>query len=148
MEIRHLLVPTDFSEASQQALAYAVGVARACGAKLTLLHVVELPSYVTDGHAPAHQSTALRDELRAAAHRELARLLPEGAGILVEIARQVVVGVPHQQIVETAVAARADWIVMATHGRTGLSHLVMGSVAERVLRTAPCPVLTLRAAAA
>ena len=65
-----------------------------------------------------------------------------------DIVRQVAVGVPHQQILETAVAERVDWIVMATHGRTGLSHLVMGSVAERVVRTAPCPVLTLRAAAA
>ena len=147
MEIRHLLVPTDFSAASKQALDYAVGVARTCGAKLTLLHVVELPSYVTDGHAPAHVSAALRDNLQASAQRELARLLPEGSGTPVEVARRVVVGVPHQQILEAAAAERVDWIVMATHGRTGLSHLVMGSVAERVLRTAPCPVLTLRAAA-
>ena len=64
----------------------------------------------------------------------------------VEIARQVAVGVPHQTILETAAAEQVDWIVMATHGRTGLSHLVMGSVAERVVRTAPCPVLTLRPA--
>jgi universal stress protein A len=88
----------------------------------------------------------LRDNLQASALRELARLLPEGTGAPVEITRQVVVGVPYQQILETAAAERVDWIVMATHGRTGLSHLVMGSVAERVLRTATCPVLTLRAA--
>ena len=147
MEIRHLLVPVDFSAASKQALDYAVGVARTCGAKLTLLHVVELPSYLTDGHAPAHVTTALRDHMQGSAQQELARLLPEGAGTPVEIARQVAVGVPHQKILEIAAAERVDWIVMATHGRTGLSHLVMGSVAERVLRTAPCPVLTLRAAA-
>ena len=61
-----------------------------------------------------------------------------------EIARQVVVGVPSQTITETAAAEHVDLIVMATHGRTGFSHLVMGSVAERVVRTAPCPVLTLR----
>jgi nucleotide-binding universal stress UspA family protein len=144
MEIRHILVPTDFSESSARTLDDAVGLAQAFGAKLTLLHVVELPSYVTDGHTPVHVSVALRDDLQGHAQRELAKLPPEGSGAPVEIARQVVVGVPHRQILETAVAERVDWIVMATHGRTGLSHLVMGSVAERVVRTAPCPVLTIR----
>jgi nucleotide-binding universal stress UspA family protein len=146
MDVRHLLVPTDFSEGSKQAFAYAVGVARTCGAKLTLLHVVELPSYLSDGHTPAPTTTALRDAMQESAQQELARLLPEGAGTPVEIARQVAVGVPYQKILETAAAEQVDWIVMATHGRTGLSHLVMGSVAERVVRTAPCPVLTLRPA--
>jgi universal stress protein A len=56
------------------------------------------------------------------------------------------VGVPHQKILETATAEQVDWIIMATHGRTGLSHMFMGSIAERVVRTAPCPVLTLRPA--
>jgi universal stress protein A len=144
MEMRHLLVPVDFSEASKQALDYAVGLARTCGDKLTLLHVVDLPSYVTDGHTPLHLTMALRDDMQASAQRELARLLPEGSGAPVEIARRVVVGVPHQQILEAAAAERVDWIVMATHGRTGLSHLLIGSVAERVVRTASCPVLTMR----
>jgi universal stress protein A len=146
MDMRHLLVPTDFSEGSKQAFTYALEVARTCGAKLTLLHVVELPSYLSDGHTPAHTTTALRDAMQASAQQELARLLPEGAGTPVEIARQVAVGVPYQTILETAAAEQVDWIVMATHGRTGLSHLVMGSVAERVVRTAPCPVLTVRPA--
>jgi len=145
MDVRHLLVPTDFSEGSKQAFAYALEVARTCGAKLTLLHVVELPSYLTDGHTPAHVTTALRDHMQGSAQQQLARLLPEGAGTPVEIARQVAVGVPHQKILEIAAAEQVDWIVMATHGRTGLSHLVMGSVAERVVRKASCPVLTVRA---
>jgi nucleotide-binding universal stress UspA family protein len=98
MDVRHLLVPTDFSEGSKQAFEYAIGVARTCGAKLTLLHVVELPSYLIDGHAPAHTTTALRDYMQESAQQELARLLPEGAGTPVEIARQVAVGVPHQKI--------------------------------------------------
>jgi universal stress protein A len=78
MEIRHLLVPTDFSEGSKQALEYALGLAQTFGAKLTLLHVVELPSYITDGHTPVHLTMALRDDMQASAQRELARLLPEG----------------------------------------------------------------------
>jgi nucleotide-binding universal stress UspA family protein len=144
MEIRHILVPTDFSDSSKRALDDAVGLARTFGAKLTLLHIVELPSYVTDGHIPVHVSMALRDDLQASAQRELAQLPAAGSMAPVEIVRRVVVGVPHQQILETAAAERVDWIVMATQGRTGLSHLVLGSVAERVVRTAPCPVLTIR----
>jgi nucleotide-binding universal stress UspA family protein len=116
MDVRHLLVPTDFSEGAKQAFAYAVGVARTCGAKLTLLHVVELPFYLSDGHTPAHTTTALRDHMQESAQQELARLLPEGAGTPVEIARQVAVGVPYQKILETAAAEQVDWIVMATHG--------------------------------
>jgi len=80
MDVRHLLVPTDFSEGSKQAFEYALEVARTCGAKLTVLHVVELPSYLIDGHTPAHLTTALRDYMQESAQQELARLLPEGAG--------------------------------------------------------------------
>jgi nucleotide-binding universal stress UspA family protein len=144
MEMRHILAPTDFSEGSIRALEYALGLAQTYGAKLTLLHVVELPSYLVDGHAPAHMSTALHDEMQRQAQRELAHLLPETRDAQVAIARQVVMGVPYQKILETAAAEKIDCIVMATHGRTGLSHMLMGSVAERVLRLAPCPVLTLR----
>jgi universal stress protein A len=144
MEVRHLLVPTDFSEGSKPALEYALGLAQTFGAKLTLLHVVELPSYLTDAHTAVHLSMAMRDVMQGSAQRELAHLLPEGWGAAVEVAHQVALGVPHQKILATAVAEQVDWIVMATHGRTGLSHLLMGSVAERVVRTAPCPVLTIR----
>jgi nucleotide-binding universal stress UspA family protein len=99
---------------------------------------------VDGGGGPCHLSTALRNEMQGRAQRELTRLLPEGPGAPVDTACQVIVGVPPQQILEAAVAKQVDLIVMATHGRTGLSHLVMGSVAERVVRTAPCPVLTIR----
>jgi nucleotide-binding universal stress UspA family protein len=74
----------------------------------------------------------------------LARLLPAADAAHVEVTRSVNMGVPSQRIVETATAEQVDPIVMATHGRTGLSHLVLGSVAERVVRMAPCPVLTIR----
>ncbi len=144
MEIRHILAPTDFSESSIQALEYAMGLAQVYGAKLTLLHVVELPSYLIDGHAPAQMSAALHNEMQRQAQRELARLLPETQGAQVAIARQAVVGVPYQKILETATAEKIDCIVMATHGRAGLSHMLMGSVAERVVRMALCPVFALR----
>ena len=69
MDVRHLLVPTDFSEGSKQAFEYALEVARTCGAKLTLLHVVELPSYLSDGHTQAHVTTALHDHMQSPHNR-------------------------------------------------------------------------------
>lgn len=76
--------------------------------------------------------------------RELARLLPAAEAAHVDVIRLVDMGAPYQKIVETATAEPVDLMVMATHGRTGLSHLVLGSVAERVVRLAPCPELTIR----
>jgi nucleotide-binding universal stress UspA family protein len=84
------------------------------------------------------------EELEQVARRELARLLPEAETAHVAVTRLVVMGMPYQRILETAADEQVDMIVMATHGRTGLSHLFMGSVAERVVRTSPCPVLTIR----
>jgi universal stress protein A len=146
MEIHHILAPTDFSEYSKQAVECARELAQKFGAKLLLLHVVELPPYLDEGFVPAR--TGLLEDLQRQASLDLAQVLLEAQGAKVEISRQVVVGIPYRTIVEVAAAEKVDLIVMATHGRTGLSHLVMGSVAERVVRTAPCPVLTIRPAAA
>jgi universal stress protein A len=84
------------------------------------------------------------EDLERGARRELARLLPEAEAAHVGVTRLVEVGVPYQKILETPTAEQVDLIVMATHGSTGLSHLILGSVAERVVRLAPCPVLTIR----
>jgi universal stress protein A len=82
--------------------------------------------------------------LERQASAALARMLPEAQRAQIEVIRSVVIGSPLRKIVEAAEAKHVDLIVMATHGRTGLSHLLIGSVAERVVRTAPCPVLTIR----
>ena len=86
----------------------------------------------------------LLSDLERQASAELDRMLPEAQQATIEVTRSVVVGSPFRKIIETAEAEHVDLIVMATHGRTGLSHLLIGSVAERVVRTAPCPVLTIR----
>ncbi len=143
MEIRHILAPTDFSEFSKQALDYAFALAQKFGAKLSLLHVIEPQAYPVESYAPSWGTTMLED-LDRSARAELANLLPEAEDAKIEVTRFVVIGTPYLEILQTAEAEKADLIVMATHGRTGLSHLVMGSVAERVVRTASCPVLTLR----
>ena len=86
----------------------------------------------------------LLGDLERQARLDLAEVLPEAEAAEVEVTRQVVVGSPYHVIIQVAAAEKVDLIVIATHGRTGFSHLVMGSVAERVVRAAPCPVLTIR----
>jgi nucleotide-binding universal stress UspA family protein len=144
MDIRLILAPIDFSEFSKQAVESALGLAQTFGAKLMLLHVVELPAYPIEGFVPSTMGTTLQEDLERQASLDLAQLLPATPSHKAEVTRRVVIGTPYRKIVEVAEAEKVDLIVMATHGRTGLSHLVMGSVAERVVRTAPCPVLTIR----
>ena len=144
MHIRRILAPTDFSEYSKQAVAYAYELAQTFGAKLTLLHVVELPVYPVEAFLPSVEGTTLLDDLEHQARLDLAQLLPKAEEGTVEVGCQAVPGTPYYKIIEVANAKKVDPIVMATHGRTGLSHLVMGSMAERVVRMAPCPVLTIR----
>ncbi len=144
MEIRHILAPVDFSDYSKKAVEMALTLAKAFGAKLSLLHVVEPPPYPMDGYAPSSATADLLTDLEEQASQELAQWLPEVQAAGVPVTRYVVIGSPYRKIIETAEAEQADLIVMATAGRTGFSRLVMGSVAERVVRTSPCPVLTIR----
>jgi nucleotide-binding universal stress UspA family protein len=144
LDIRQILAPTDFSECSKQAVTYAYELAQSFGAKLILLHVVELPVYPVEAFLPYTGGTALLDDLEHQARLDLAQLLPKDEDGRVEVICLAVPGTPYYKIIEVAQAAKIDLIVMATHGRTGLSHLVMGSVAERVVRMAPCPVLSIR----
>ena len=144
MQFRHILAPTDFSEYSKKAVASALELAQKFGAKLTILHVVELPPYPVEGYVPPSLSATFLDDLERQATVDLAQVVPEAEAAKVEVARLVAVGTPYRKIVETAEADHVDLIVMATAGRTGFSHLVPGSIAERVVRTASCPVLTMR----
>ena len=144
MNIQRILAPTDFSELSKQGLTSALELAETFGAKLLLLHVVEPPPYPVEGIVPSHLGATLLDDLERQASKDLAQMLSETPGSKVEVTRRVVVGIPYRKIVEVAEEEKSDLIVMTTHGRTGLSHLVMGSVTEKIVRTAPCPVLTIR----
>jgi nucleotide-binding universal stress UspA family protein len=144
MQFRHILAPTDFSEYSKNAVASALEWAKQFGAKLTILHVVELPPYPVEGYVPPQMSATFLEDLERQASVDLAELVPEAEAAGIEVARVVAVGTPYRTIIETAEAGHVDLIVMATAGRTGFSHLVLGSIAERVVRTASCPVLTIR----
>jgi nucleotide-binding universal stress UspA family protein len=142
---RRILHPTDFSRASAPARRRAVALARACRAPLVLLHVMTPPSpFIGEGTPPSSYADLLILARRSARRRlaaALARVRRESVraqGIFVE-------GLPADEILRAARRARADLIVMGTHGRTGVSRVFMGSVAERVVRESRCPVLTVRA---
>ena len=144
MEIHRILAPTDFSDLSKQGLKSALELAQSFGAKLVLIHVVEPPPYPVEGLIPSPLGATLLDDLERQASQELARMLVDTQWSAVDVERRVVVGIPYRKIVEVAEEEKADLLVVTTHGRTGLVHLVMGSVAEKIVRTAPCPVLTIR----
>jgi nucleotide-binding universal stress UspA family protein len=143
MEIRRILAPADFSECSKQAVAYAYELAHKFGAKLVLLHVIEeLPPYI--GFLPPGGAAEVLEDLERQARLDLVQLLPKMPDAMVEVNAQAVTGMANLKIIEIMQKEKPDLIVMATHGRTGFNHFIMGSVAERVLRMAPCPVLTIR----
>jgi nucleotide-binding universal stress UspA family protein len=144
MQFRHMLAPTDFSEYSKQAVASALELAKKFGAKLSILHVVELPPYPVEGYVPPSLTSTFLADLERQATQDLAQVVPEAESAGIEVARLVTVGSPYRKIIDIAEAEQVDLIVMATAGRTGFSRLVMGSIAERVVRTASCPVLTIR----
>lgn len=142
--IAQILVPVDLGESSERSLDYARMLARPFHASLHLLHVVPNP-YVTmtsDAYMPPPQD--FLDDLESEARNRLNALLTDSDRSEFKADAVVEVGNPLCAIVEFAKARKIDLIVMGTHGRTGVAHLMLGSVAERVLRTAPCPVLTIR----
>lgn len=137
LNIRTILHATDYSEHSDFAFRVACSLARDYRAKLVLLHVA-LRSVTIEGEA----AIAPRSEEYFQAEQEKLERVSAPAEVRVE--RRVAEGAPAEEILRTAQSVKADLIVMGTHGRTGLSRLLMGSVAEQVVRKAPCPVLTVR----
>lgn len=145
MAAQHFLVPIDFSAYADQALAYAIALAQKIQARLTLLHVIHpLPSFGADiGMGTALPYTYF-EELEAALRQALEEKLQRVHQAGLEGDYVLVNGIPFQVIIDTAAAQHVDLIIMGTHGRTGLTHMLMGSVAEKVVRLAPCPVLVTR----
>jgi nucleotide-binding universal stress UspA family protein len=145
--LNRILVPTDFSETADDALAYAKDLATRLGASLHLVHVYADP-YAAAGCAPEVHA-CVPDELRQRSLEEVRERLLERLDTKEEYefrgSRGVVRGLVAPQIVSYAISQDIDLIVMGTHGRRGVAHLLLGSVAEHVVRTAECPVLTVRA---
>jgi len=144
--LKNILVATDFSEPSDAALTYGRALARTFGATLHVVHVVgSVPTLVYGAEAYAASMPELQRELEDGARKQLADLLVDNDKRPLPV-RPVVItsNAPAQAIVDYAALKRIDLIVTGTQGRGGVAHLLMGSVAERVVRSAPCPVLTVR----
>ena len=146
VEIERILVPTDFSAASAKAFTYGRALARLFGSSLELLHVIDAHPFA--GTPPAEgyvaEMPSFSAELEKSARSSLARLAAETPTSDVSVHETLCWGRPHVEIARHAKEHHVDLIVMGTHGRGFVGHLLMGSVAERVVRTAPCPVLTVR----
>jgi nucleotide-binding universal stress UspA family protein len=145
MSFHKILCPTDFSPGSRQALHMAAALAREGRAQLVLAHVWQPSQWATGGEFQLAPDVIR--ELVDSEEAELAKWKLEAKELGVkEIATRFLTGAPWDQIVDAAQDDRGiDLIVMGTHGRTGLKHVLLGSVAEKVMRHAPCPVLIVRA---
>jgi nucleotide-binding universal stress UspA family protein len=148
MQVKTILVPVDFSDCALTALKYAEFVAKTFQAQIDVLHVWEPPRYVLPDitvQIPGQADQTLMDFARSEAGKDMEKFLMalEDDGT-VEVRGRLESGDPTDRILELAAKGEYDMIVMGTHGRTGLSHLFLGSVAEKVVRRASCPVLTIR----
>jgi universal stress protein A len=143
--IKRMLVPTDFSPASDLAFAYALDMAAREGSTLHLLHVIDEASFATaypDGFYV--ELPGVRAQLTDEANARLQEMVARSAAANVEATTELAVGRAARVIVQAATTRGTDLIVIGTHGRSGFAHLMLGSVTERVVRMAPCAVLTVR----
>ncbi|MEQ8764282.1 MAG: universal stress protein [Planctomycetota bacterium] len=148
MPFKKILFPTDFSDTSNHALKYAVSLAREYHAELVLVHVVDNSldySFAYSGMTP--YQAPLQDyyaDIRERTQKLLDDTIEKEVDLTTKTGTEVAFGTPHREIIELAKERGADLIVIGTHGRSGLGHLLIGSTAEKVVREAPCPVLTVR----
>ena len=147
-QIKRILAPTDLSELSQDGIRAALEIAKFQGAEITIYHVIELEDVFRD-RFPPHPERSSLVELIEERRKLLAHFVEENFTDLIldlKILQAVDVGVPYRKILDRTADEHTDLIVMSTHGRTGLLHGLIGSVAEIVVRLASCPVLTVHPA--
>jgi universal stress protein A len=143
--IRRILAPTDFSDNSTRAVRFAAELAEKFGAELVFLHVVQdLALVLPDAVMPTPVATPNLDDMIAAAKTGIANLVARLSLGGLNPKAEVRVGSPAAEIVAAASDLKADLLCVSTHGRTGLAHFLLGSVAEKIVRYSPCPVLTVR----
>ncbi|MFO8006157.1 MAG: universal stress protein [Candidatus Brocadiia bacterium] len=139
-----IVCAVDFSKYSDHALRYALSLARLFGAELTVVHVVEMPFLPSYSMAGVPDLSMPVEELEENAREHLNEKLEQCRSEHADVEAEVLTGSPFVEIIDFARQVEADLIVMGTHGRSGLRQLLIGSVAEKVVRKAPCPVLTVK----
>jgi nucleotide-binding universal stress UspA family protein len=145
INLHRILVPTDFSKHSENALTYATAFAEKFGAELYLLHVVQdLAVFIPEALTAAPPISPPVEQLTAAVRQALDRVIESHQLRRFNAHAEVREGNPFYEIVRFAKEENIDLIIMGTHGHSGLVHVLLGSVAEKVVRKAPCPVLTVR----
>lgn len=140
--IKKVLVPIDFSDYSKSALKYAVNISKLFNAEIILIYVVEPVIYPLDFSMGQIAMPSFSTEWDVRAKEELDKLAKKEINSSVKTI--IKTGKPFLEIIETAKEEDIDLIIIATHGHTGVEHIIFGSTAEKVVRKAPCPVLTLR----
>lgn len=142
-EIHTILCATDFSETSGHALDHAYALAEKHGAALVLMHAWQLPAYALPEGAIVANPVYI-EQIEKQLQQSLDAAVAKLAGSPVKVSGKLGEGPAHLEVNRIAAEVKADLIVIGTHGRTGLSHILLGSTAERVVRTSPVPVLTVR----
>ena len=146
MQIKSILYATDFSQGARAAMDHVVSLARDYQANLILFHVIQDIS-IAEWYIPSELSMAeMVADIEKNAWQEMDKWASELSPHLKSLEKIIVRGVPFVEIIKTAREKNADLIIIGTHGRTGIDHMLFGSTAEKVVRKAPCPVLTVRIA--
>ena len=141
---KEIIVPTDFSEHSLRALDYAIEIADKFRSRLTIIYVIEPLLQAADVSWTTVDFEQLNLAHKESAQKQLGQLVEERIPKGMAVETKTLFGKPFVEILKEAKADNADLIVMATHGRGAISHILMGSTAEKVVRKAPCPVLTVK----
>ncbi len=143
MQIKSIFFPTDFSERSLHALPYALEMAKTYNAKLYILHVLYDLESASELSVPGAKTETVYEELANIAERELKNLKHYEQMTSTDVEFAVCRGLPYQEILRFAAEKAVDLIIIGTHGKTGKEKVTFGSTAQRVIRRAPCPVLTV-----
>jgi len=144
VSLKKILVPQDFSEYSLHALKYATTFAGIFNSELIILHIVEPIVYPADFSFGQVSIPAMEEEIRKHSEEQLGELVAREVPQNIRATSIIRVGKPFIEIIEVAKTESADLIVISSHGRTGMEHVLFGSTADKVVRKAPCPVLTIR----
>lgn len=139
-----ILIAIDFSENSEHAFEYAMTLAKQFQAELTILHVINEPVDLRGFYVPHISFEQLEKEIEEGAQKMMEQFCQARMGDFTNYQTAIVTGIPNEEIIRKAADTGASLIVLGTHGRTGLDHIIFGSTAERVVRSAACPVLTIR----